>query len=149
MRTAICCLFLTAFVLTGCGSDVPQRELNLVPVSGTVLLDSKPLEGAIVSFVPLPGTADAEYATGTTNAEGKYTLSVNAVGEGAVPGEYRVVISKFAQPDGTPVPPDTAPADVGAVETIPARYSGVDNETLRMTVPAAGSSSADFELKTR
>lgn len=67
----------------GCGP-------NLSPVTGTVTLDDKPVENAIVSFVPVEGGTSA---SGTTDANGKYTL-VCVEGVGVAPGTYRVSIAE-------------------------------------------------------
>ncbi len=75
-------------VAAGCGA---QR--SPVPVSGTVTLDGKPVEGAVVWFHPAGDDKDGRVATGMTDKAGTFRLKTgDAVG--VRPGEYRVVITK-------------------------------------------------------
>lgn len=82
-------------VTTGCSKS------SLIPVTGTVTLDGKPLDGAAISFVPAiapdSDTAPAGQtpATGQTDASGKFTLG-SVAGVGAVQGTYKVGVSKAA-----------------------------------------------------
>jgi hypothetical protein len=98
------------------------REPTLVPVSGTVTLDGKPLAGASVSFVPQAGTEGAG-AFGTTDAEGRYTLDHRSGKPGIEPGTYTVSFSKMGLKDGSPIPPGKTAADVEAVEQVPRQYT--------------------------
>ena len=63
-----------------------------VPVTGTVTFNGKPLDGAIVSFTP---KTEGLPASATTDAEGKYVLTTETNGDGAVIGEYAVTIAKY------------------------------------------------------
>jgi hypothetical protein len=72
-------------VLAGCN----RSGLNLAPVEGVVMHNGAPLEGAGVLFLPASGP----FAMGTTDAEGKFTLTT-ANHPGALIGEHRVTISK-------------------------------------------------------
>ncbi len=75
--------------LVGCGESGPK----LVPVTGTVTLNGKPLEGAVVSFQPdasMPGAMPAEDVTGP---DGNYKALTKGR-SGVVPGKYKVVVSK-------------------------------------------------------
>ncbi len=61
-----------------------------VPVKGTLTLDGQPVEGATVAFVPARQTDLA--AAGTTDAQGRFTLTTLRAGDGAVPGRYKVLV---------------------------------------------------------
>jgi len=63
------------------------------PVSGTVTLKGKPLEGATIVFVPVAKGAEA--ASGVTDASGKYQLTTFVAGDGAQDGEYKIKVSKY------------------------------------------------------
>lgn len=82
-------LFVSAFtVIAGCG------EPNWVPVTGSVLLDGKPLDGCAVTFVPTAtNSSQGAAASGVADAEGRFSLSA-ANRPGAAVGEYRVTITK-------------------------------------------------------
>lgn len=68
----------------GCGRPRP------VPVKGTVTLDGKPLSGATVAFSPLDPAGHA--ATGATADDGSFRLTTYEPGDGALPGEYKVIV---------------------------------------------------------
>lgn len=73
----------------GCGgSDGPDTE----PVTGIVTLDGQPVEGARVVFSP--GSGGGQAASGVTDAEGKYELTTFSQGDGAVVGNYNVIVTK-------------------------------------------------------
>lgn len=128
---------MLACLLCGCGSDEPDYSAEVVPVSGTISTASgEPVAGAQVFFVPTGNTGRA--AEGVTDEAGKYTLTTQNGGPGAVPGEYNVSVSKFVTPDGSPVPEGKFPADVGAVESIPPAYSTYGQSRLKATVPDGG-----------
>ncbi len=73
-------------VFVGCGDGS-----GLIPVNGTVTLDGKPLVDAAVGF---HADAGGVPAVGTTDAEGKFTLSTQKPGDGATPGQNAVTVSK-------------------------------------------------------
>jgi hypothetical protein len=71
--------------LCGCGGGI-----TLIPVSGEVQLDGKPLADCAVTFAPVAG---GPTASGTTDAQGVFQLStINR--PGAVPGKHRVALTK-------------------------------------------------------
>jgi hypothetical protein len=72
-------------LVAGCSDGKPTR----VPVSGTVLLDGKPLTMGSVQFVP----AGARPSGGGINKEGRFVLSCYEQGDGAVVGPHRVRVT--------------------------------------------------------
>lgn len=81
-RTALLLLGLCGFA--GCGDDTPP----LGEVTGIVTLDGQPLEGVIVVFKPEVGRP----ATGTTDAQGKYTLEYSYEVPGCKAGPNKVYL---------------------------------------------------------
>ena len=81
-----------SLLLTGCGSSAP-----MAPVRGTVTLDGEPLAitpprgSGTVTFVPT--SADQPYAYGDIGQDGTFMMKTPDVGDGAVLGSYRVMIS--------------------------------------------------------
>ena len=76
--------------LVGCGESGP----TLVPVSGTVTLNGKPLEGAVISFQPVDvSTPGAMLAEDVTGPDGNYKALTKGR-SGVMPGKYKVVVSK-------------------------------------------------------
>ena len=147
LHRQVCFLVLCALVViaVGCGRD-PNLP-PLVPVTGTITLNGKPVEGASVSFIPV-GTTRGNGATGYTKAEGKYELVAPGGDKGVPVGEYRVTVSKLVNPDGSPYSGESglAPMDSPAKEVLPPRYCDFDQTVLKATVPEGGSDSLDFSL---
>jgi hypothetical protein len=88
------CLAVVAIAATafGCGGSGP----NLVSVTGTVTLDGKPLEGAVVTFHPDPSNKEGRPAEDITGASGNYKANTGGR-SGLVPGKYHVVVTKAPQ----------------------------------------------------
>jgi hypothetical protein len=145
--TAWIMLFLGVAVVglgNGCRKSLPN---GLIPVSGHVRLDGKPLAGASVTF-----QSDQVQIPGCTDENGRYELQ-----PGAAAGEYRVTISKLegspqsmlvlepAAAGNVPRGPETATPPKQAV---PPRYSDPMKTELRFSVLAPGTTRADFDLAT-
>ena len=64
---------LVVATLTGCGGTTANQP-PLMPVSGTVTLDGKPLPGVMISYVPT-GSTRGTGAGGYTDKAGKYELT--------------------------------------------------------------------------
>ena len=86
-------LFL--FPVVGCGPKGPAVSA----VSGTVLLDGEPLDGASVVFHPTSSSGLS--GSGKTSSDGTFGLSTFRAtpGAGVLPGEYVVTISKEEWPE--------------------------------------------------
>ena len=84
---------VVAFV--GCGDSNPPTY----KVTGVVTLDGKTVEGAIVAFTPTSGS-DPKSAVGTSGADGKSNLTTFTGGDGALPGAYKVTVSKIQYAPG-------------------------------------------------
>jgi len=125
---------------TGCGSKP-------MGIKGKVMLDGAPLSGASVEFVPEDG---GHSAVGITDNEGKFSLTTYKPGDGALRGEYRVVVKKT--PQGALSKPDTAEAmkkvmlesmmanqnralQNNAKGSVPSDYGEFEKTPLRQTVP--------------
>jgi predicted small lipoprotein YifL len=134
---------LSALVLvSGCGNGGPA----LVPVEGVVTLDGAPLSDAAVSLTPLKATDPGPYMA-TTDAAGHYTIGTSEdPGGGAAPGEYFLNMSTLK----TEAQTDAANMDMAAKvirpETVPLAYR---NSSTTFTVPPEGSTTANFDLKSK
>lgn len=135
-------------VLTAAGCGTATPALEVAGVTGQVLLDGKPAQHAVVTFIPIDG-APGSGAAATTDAEGRYVLrsvqrtsgltgqGVRAV-DGVPPGRYKVMVSRRLHADGSPMRPDETPIESQAVETIAAAFSDELSTTLTADVPATG-----------
>lgn len=102
---------LVASVVGCAGGDVGS-------VTGTVHLDGKPLEGALITFYPQieagAGMEKGGASAGRTDAEGKYELIYNRDVKGAEVGKHLVYIETAVESDGY---------GEGRGEELPKRYN--------------------------
>ena len=127
--------------LLGCG-----KGGGLVPVTGKVTYKDQPVAGATVILLSEKGTA----ATGLTDANGVYTVNTQGVA-GAVAGNYKVGITKFASIASSPSPEDmkkmqTGPKTSGQKSEIPDKYAAPVTSGLTVTVSADKPNVFDFPL---
>ena len=144
MRPRLFILLLLA-VVCGCNS----KPYSVAQVSGRVTLDGKPLPKASITFVPLAtkeNMGPGPTATAITDADGRYTLTVDKDTVGAVVGRCRIfVTTRFTDP----LPPDQdgGPPVLLPRDKVPDRYNV--RTDLTFDVPSGGTDRADFELKSR
>jgi hypothetical protein len=151
-RRNYCMLFRSVFsfgmlavMIAGCSSGVePEIVPPLEPVSGKVLIDGKPAAGVAVTFVPAENNK-GNPCSGSTDANGAFSLVHRSGSPGVPAGDYVVVFSKLTQPDGTPIPEGQTAADVMAVDQIPEKYRQIPNFEFTFSVPTGGKT-FDFEL---
>ena len=129
-------------LLAACTACKPS-PFALVPVSGTVLLDGKPLTGGAISFQPIVAGKGVNGGPGSTariGAEGRYSLATVRGQPGAVVAKHRVKIYSFS--------PESPRVEDGASaakrELVPARYNYHSDVTF--DVPAGGTEKADFSI---
>jgi len=82
--------------LSGCTKQ-PSRP-KTYQVHGTVTFNGKPVEGATVTFVSKEGATGEpkpQAATAITDSNGRYAIGTFATGDGAIPGEYLVKVTKY------------------------------------------------------
>jgi hypothetical protein len=75
--------------LAGCGD--PEDRAPLVPVTGTVTLNSKPLAGARLTFMPDTGNAYNTPGVDASGPEGTYKAMFKQR-SGLSPGKYKVTV---------------------------------------------------------
>lgn len=151
-RCMIVCLLSPALVLAaGCGGGIAKA----VKVKGNVTLDGKPLAGATVSFIPRDKSG-GRAASGRTDTSGDFQLTTFRTDDGAVPGEYKVIVVLGEEakdvPAGNPMEMDEKErmafftkmnpdnrAKEAAKRTksqVPAVYSDPEKTPLKEVVPA-------------
>ncbi|WP_406693731.1 carboxypeptidase-like regulatory domain-containing protein [Singulisphaera sp. Ch08] len=92
-----------ATLLIGCGQSGPK----LVPISGTVTNNGKPVEGASIVFTPDPSNPLAQPASDVSGPDGNYKAMTHNR-SGVAPGKYRVSVIKVPTP---PVPANSSFTD--------------------------------------
>lgn len=169
MKTISKYLMLMAAILLTTAGCPSGESFPLANVSGTVTHNGEPMPGVMVTFYPR-GSADnpnsGPYSEGVTDASGKYSLTTRYGNPGAVVGTHRVEFSYDDIDEEAMDAGDEAAAEAadegGEVDSatvseaeemkkkmasrkpIPKNY-GEESE-VEFTVPAEGTSSADFDL---
>jgi hypothetical protein len=142
-------LIMAVLLFSGCSSANKPVE-----VEGVVLLDNEPVAEATVLFIPDGSTGQP--AHGMTDANGKFQLTTYKENDGALPGSYKVTVTKSIPP---PQPPEPDPDDPQSVvahfkaikqqkkvkSPLPSMYASVQNTPFRYTVPVEGK--VTLELK--
>ena len=129
---------VSLLTLAGCDSHP-----KVASISGTILLDGKPLVGASVNTQPISTPSNPKPGPGSfgkTDTQGRYSLElVDPPVAGAVLGEHRVTITRVeSQGDDED---ESAVVSKGA--PWPTRYS---DGSLRLTVTKEGNDQANFDL---
>ena len=83
---------LAVVLLTAAGCT---SKYTPVPVSGVVTLDGQPVSKATVYFYAVGDDKEGRPAQGATDENGEFRLSTLGDGDGALPGEYKVVVHKY------------------------------------------------------
>lgn len=125
-RRRIACLLaagmLAPLTLTGCGHKDVMVPVH--PVSGKVLFDGKPAEGAVVTLNPKgEGALKSAAPKGTVKPDGSYKISVYTDGDGAPVGDYVATVQWFKMV-----------GEGAGPNVIPAKYSKPDTSPLTLTV---------------
>jgi len=141
-------LLMCVCVLAGCGGrandEWTAQRHKVAAVSGVVLLDGQPLEGATVNFF----SADREVtAYGRTNAQGEFQLTTYDAGDGAVAGAHKVTVKKV-ETITVPNPEDPNLPPISSKETwhTPKRFGSVGTSPLSANVDPGGTSGIKLEL---
>lgn len=143
MLCALSC-FPAAFV--GCGGDTGPA---LYPVTGTVTYNGTPVEGATVAF---HGETATKLATGTTDSQGRFELTTNEPGDGAVAGKHTVSVSKTVTSgaaSGTASMEEAMENPAGPAESkneLPAKYADPGMSQLSFTVSETETNDFDVPL---
>jgi hypothetical protein len=127
-----------AVLLSGCGGK-PARP-PLYPVSGRVVVDSKPAAGVLVGLHPEGNTGlTAQRSYGETKADGSFDVTTFNPGDGAPAGKYRVtLIWAPSVPGGDPQP-----------DRLQGRYSNPERPFATIRVEPGPNRLESFQVKTR
>jgi len=151
-RSLLCRLLLCPFLLClaaslGCGSaggNLPKT----VPASGVVTLDGKPVDGAQVILVPAGEGVTGAF--GVTNSSGHFSLRAYEQKDGAIPGEYKVQVSKTIQVAVTGAKGSLDGGDPVRFEYgVPAKYTGAKTSGLSVTIPETGNRDINLALSSK
>ena len=111
--------------MCGCGAPHEERP-PLHPATGTLTINGKPAEGALLVFHPAAGRefdARGTRPRATVEADGTFEVTTYQSGDGAPAGDYRVAILWFADPDSS------SPWD-----RLGNRYANPDRTDIRVSI---------------
>lgn len=132
--------------LATCTVGCEEPPYQLAPVAGIVLLDGKPLEGALVNTQPVARDSAVDPGPGSfgkTDPQGRFSLELVSPAEpGAVVGTHRVRITKVT----LKYLPGKEDAPIVVRDPLPREAT---DGRLELNVPAAGSDDVRFDLATR
>jgi len=132
---------LAPFGCSSKGSNLPKT----VPASGVVTLDGKPVDGAQVVLIPAAeGTTGA---TGVTDSSGRFSLRAYPEKDGAIPGEYKVQVSKTIEVKlkGSVDGGDAVRFDYA----VPGKYTTADKSGLKVSIPDTGNRDINLALTSK
>jgi len=139
---------ISAVFAAGCGGSAE----SLVPVSGTLLVDGKPMDGVDVTFVP-EGAKNGRGGFGKTDEAGEFTVTDIAQNlPGLAAGKYVVAYSRRRLPDGSaaPEPVGGQPINPGIiqVETFPKHLLAPNPKVPanQVDIPEEGTSSLELKI---
>ena len=130
---------------------------GVVPVSGTVTYQGKPVEGANVIFAPEAPAARS--ASGTTEADGRFQLTTLQPDDGALCGKYKVAISKVQVANAMTAEEMTSaearkkfeknggPPKLDVKSELPEDYQDAASSGLTAEVTDSGANDFTFDLK--
>jgi len=150
---AVSCIAGGLFAFSGCGDDTGLGKRYAV--SGTVTYNEKPLEKGQISFIAIDKNKQRD-ANGFIQ-DGKYTLTTATPGDGALPGEYGVIVKSIEVDDsqvnetvtkygGGGRQHEIAKATSKGKSLIPAKYQLPETSQLKYTVKEQANT-IDIDLK--
>ena len=139
---------LPACCLTGCGG-AKKGQLPAAQVTGQVTYRGAPLAHGEIKFIPVQAAGKGvRVAYGNLDEQGRYRLSTYGQGDGAILGDFCVVVESREE-----LPPDVAKGAMALGKAaqrpkslIPPRYAHPDTSGLTAHV-ASKNNAINFELK--
>ncbi|WP_166823415.1 carboxypeptidase-like regulatory domain-containing protein [Thalassoroseus pseudoceratinae] len=151
VRSIVNWAFATLIVgsLVGCGGatqdEWTEKREKVVPVSGVVLVNGKPIEGATVNFHS--ETKDVT-AHGRTDAQGQFELTTYEAADGAVPGKHKVTVKKHeVKTVPNPEDPELGPISSEEIWHTPKVYGSIGTTPLTFDVGPEGNSDVELKLE--
>jgi hypothetical protein len=146
MRRRAVVLFLQALPvlsLVGCSGEKVNRP-DPVLVTGVVTHNGSPVEGANVIFQP---AGHNFAATGRTDATGTFKLTAFEPDDGAVPGEYKVAVTKSEVTVTGGGGSDDSPTTTKEKLLLPIKYARADGSGLVASVKSGAENKFEFKLE--
>lgn len=143
--TAVVCLMLMVSGLS-CGGPKIKNRKPTFQVSGRVLVQSQPAEGALIIFRPLAGADTPDewtlgFPRATVKADGSFVLETYGTEDGAPAGDYVVLVNWPPAPN-----PERRGEEPTGEDRLGRRYLDPNNSLLRAKVEARQNVLPAFEL---
>jgi hypothetical protein len=123
-------IIVVAFLfLAGCSGS-----RGTASVTGTVLYKNQPVEGATIIFHPQGDAATSKPAQGKSGSGGQFSLTTyfgpTDQPAGALPGDYKVTVSKIDEPQGAFDPHKDPPPK----NHLPVKYMTPQKSPLKVNI---------------
>jgi len=139
-------IFRRAFVVAILSLGGCSGSHGTAKVAGTVLYKNQPVEGATVIFHPQGDATTAKPAQGKSGSGGHFTLTTYfgpaEQPAGALPGDYKVTVSKIDEPQGAFDPHKDPPPK----NHLPVKYMTPQKSPLAATIKP-GSNQLELKLE--
>ena len=129
---------LVVALLAGCQSKGPTPPTTTEARGKIVLPGGQLLRSGRIKLSPT--TADAVEAFGDIGADGTFVLSTYKVGDGAVPGTYKVTVEPFQYKTAS-----GNPARIKDASRIPPRYLEASSTDMQAVI-VSGANTLDLRL---
>jgi hypothetical protein len=113
-------------------------------VSGKVTFDGQPVTSGSITFAPTSGTV-GKPAIGAVNADGSYTLSTYAAGDGAAIGHHKVIYTPGGGSESQEQAPLPEPGQHDEAKPVEVPFSGLVPKEAEVEVKT-GSNEINIEL---
>jgi hypothetical protein len=119
-------------------------------VTGTVTVDSKPADAAVVIFCPTDGSEklNRERPFGKTDSSGKFELTTFIANDGAPSGQYKVII-RWPGPKKAAAADDDSSRGSGRFDRLNGKYFNPQQSGLTAVVADGPTELPPFELKAK
>lgn len=137
-------LAVIATAVLGCSTDQPPE---MYKVSGLVDYGGSPVSGATVTFHPVD--KDLRTAVAKTDDKGAFKLTTIKEYDGAMPGKYRITVTKLVtEGDTGPASSDIAapPRKVTVKSELPEKFGSPETSGLEGTVEPISQNELDVTL---
>jgi len=141
-RLKFCLALVGLTAIAGCG----EKGIPCNPVHGSVLVDGKPADGAMVIFCPVGGSEQVQKTRpfGFTGSDGKFELLTVKKDDGAPAGDYKVLVQWPAKSASN----DPNSRSMGG-DRLHGRYMNLEKSQLTATVKQGSNDIPPFELKSQ
>jgi hypothetical protein len=141
IRNRIWLFSIVVILVAGCSSGH-----GTAGVTGMVLYKDQPVEGATVIFHPQGDAATSKPAQGKSEAGGQFRVTTyfgpTDQPTGALPGEYKVTVTKIDEPQGVFDPHKDPPPK----NHLPVKYMNPVKSPLNVTIKP-GSNEVELKLQ--